>query len=93
MLLTTKGVGIVEINAVPAMSAVVVPVQATTGTVATAGQIINASVTTSSIIIATGAEAAAYVGYVVAAAGHFTVYDGSGTALSGKKINYFIASY
>ena len=93
LLITTKGTGVAKVNAVPVVTAVVTPVQATTGTGGTVGRITNASVTTSSVIIVCGAEAAAKVAYVIASAGYFTVYDDSAAAISGAKINYMITSY
>jgi hypothetical protein len=66
--------------------------QATTGTGATVGQVAVTGLTTSAVIICTGAEAGADVAYVVAAAGHFTVFDASDAELDAKKVNYVVLS-
>lgn len=66
--------------------------QSTTGTGATVGQVAVASLTAAAVILCIGAEAGADVAYVVAASGHFTVFDSSDAEIDGKKVNYVVLS-
>ncbi len=66
--------------------------QATTGSGGDVGKVTVSGLTTSAVIVCTGAEAGADAVYVVASAGYFTVYDAADAAIDGKKVNYIVLS-
>lgn len=66
--------------------------QATTGTSGDAGKVTVTGLTASGVVLCTGAESGANVSYVAASSGYFTVFDSTGTEVSGKKVNYVVLS-